>query len=219
MVVLNAQDERCVAMAGRVPDGCEVMLVSTDPAQADYARHVQGGGRGMHLQHDRLVLVQGAQRVVVAELRRLPFTLDGRARHNVENALAACATLIGLGIAPERVGPALSTFGLGVVHNPLRLNVFRAHGVMLFVDYAHNAAAYRALADTVRRLVPGRLIGVVTAPGDRRDDDLADIGRVCAGGFDELVLYELDEWRGRLRRGQRDRIGQRDRSRAGLRSR
>ena len=41
------------------------------------------------------------------------------------------------------------------------------------------------------------MIGVVTAPGDRRDEDLAEIGRICAEGFDELVLYEMDEYRGR----------------------
>jgi hypothetical protein len=29
-----------------------------------------------------------------------------------------------------------------------------------------------------------------SAPGDRRDADLIDIGRTCAAGFDELVVYE-----------------------------
>jgi cyanophycin synthetase len=39
-------------------------------------------------------------------------------------------------------------------------------------------------------------VGVVSAPGDRRDVDLIDIGRTCAAGFDELVVYESEN-RGR----------------------
>jgi cyanophycin synthetase len=30
----------------------------------------------------------------------------------------------------------------------------------------------------------------VTAPGDRRDEDLVEIGHVCGERFDELVVYE-----------------------------
>jgi cyanophycin synthetase len=38
------------------------------------------------------------------------------------------------------------------------------------VDYAHNAASYEALGGFVKNW-PGRRIGVVGGPGDRRDDD------------------------------------------------
>ena len=45
-------------------------------------------------------------------------------------------------------------------------------------------------------MTPGRLVGVVAAPGDRRDADLVDVGQTCAAGFDELVIYETEN-RGR----------------------
>jgi cyanophycin synthetase len=41
-----------------------------------------------------------------------------------------------------------------------------------------------------------RRIGVVTAPGDRRDEDLRDVGRRCAG-LDYVILKEDDNRRGR----------------------
>jgi cyanophycin synthetase len=81
-------------------------------------------------------------------------------------------------------------------NNPLRSNVFDVDGVTVIVDYAHNSAAYAALAETARAMTPGRLVGVVAAPGDRRDSDLVDIGVTCAAGFDELVVYETEN-RGR----------------------
>jgi cyanophycin synthetase len=144
-----------------------------------------------------LMLARGEHRIPLVEAARLPFTLNGRARHNVENALAACAALVALGIARERIVAGLSTFTSGASHNPLRLNVFRTRGVTLLVDYAHNVAAYRAIIATARQLTTRRLHGVVAAPGDRRDDDLVEIGRVCRAGFDELVVYEMDEARDR----------------------
>ena len=40
------------------------------------------------------------------------------------------------------------------------------------------------------------LVGVVSAPGDRRECDLREIGAVCAAGFDDIVIYESEN-RGR----------------------
>jgi cyanophycin synthetase len=89
--------------------------------------------------------------------------------------------------------------------NPLRTNVFEVRGVTVIVDYAHNPAAYKALAEMARSLLPGQLVGIVTAPGDRRDADLLEVGRVCAGRFDELVVYESAS-RGRAHGGAVDLI-------------
>ena len=95
------------------------------------------------------------------------------------------------------VGLSLAGFTSGANQNPLRLNLFRACGVTVLVDYAHNAAAYRALIDTARQLAERRVLGVVAAPGDRREQDLVEMGRLCQDGFDEVLLYEMDEARGR----------------------
>jgi cyanophycin synthetase len=64
------------------------------------------------------------------------------------------------------------------------------------VDYAHNPAAVDGLMDLVRRMPAHRRIGVITAPGDRRDEDLRSVGRRCAG-LDFVILKEDDNLRGR----------------------
>ncbi|WP_280156279.1 cyanophycin synthetase [Piscinibacter sp. XHJ-5] len=196
-VVLNAQDERCVAMAARAPRGCEVIYFAQDRSHPVFARHLQQGGRGVHVQQGIVMLGHGEHDMPLVDVTRLPFTLQGLARHNVENALAAFAALLALDIAGDSIGAAMASFTSSAHQNPLRLNVFRSCGITLLVDYAHNAAAYRAIIATARGLTAQRVIGVATAPGDRRDDDLAEIGQVCADGFDDVVFYEMDEFRGR----------------------
>jgi cyanophycin synthetase len=100
------------------------------------------------------------------------------------------------GFGNLEIAAGLRTFVSDWKHNPLRSNVFDVDGVTVIFDYAHNTAAYAALAETARALTPGRLVGVVAAPGDRRDEDLVAIGATCAAGFDELVVYETEN-RGR----------------------
>jgi cyanophycin synthetase len=199
-LVLNAEDEHCVRMAADARDGAEVLFFALQPDHPVVRRHLADGGRAVVLREGEIVLADrdGVQPVVRAE--RLPFTLGGRARHNVANALAAVAALVALGHAPQSVAQALCGFACNSQANPLRFNVFQLGPVRLVVDYAHNPAAYRALIDTCRATgADGRLVGVVSAPGDRRDAELAQIGRLCAEGFDEVVVYELDEDRGRAR--------------------
>jgi cyanophycin synthetase len=170
---------------------------SHDPAHPTFAEHVDRGGRGVYESGGLLMWADGGHQLRLASSRELPFTLQGKARHNVSNAMAVLAALISLQIPPERVVAGLSSFTSSESQNPLRLNVYQTEGVTLLVDYAHNAAAYRAIAQTGRAMTSGRLIGVVAAPGNRRDDDLIEIGRVCGGGFDAVVVYEMDDKRGR----------------------
>jgi cyanophycin synthetase len=50
-----------------------------------------------------------------------------------------------------------------------------------------------------RGLVSGRRIGVMATAGDRRDDDIAEVGRVAARYFDVVVAREDANPRGRPR--------------------
>jgi cyanophycin synthetase len=195
-VVLNAEDDHCVAMADALATHVEVLYFALDADNPVLLRHLERGGRGVYLQDETLVLADGARDEALVDARQMPVSLGGAARYNIANAMAAAAALTACGFGNDEIADALRSFVSDSKHNPLRSNVFDVDGVTVIVDYAHNCAAYAALAETARAMTPGRLVGVVSAPGDRRDADLIDIGRICAAGFDELVVYE-GENRGR----------------------
>ncbi|HJV04669.1 MAG TPA: hypothetical protein VJ868_05345, partial [Actinomycetota bacterium] len=44
-------------------------------------------------------------------------------------------------------------------------------------------------------------VAVVATPGDRRDDDIRELGRVAARHFDEVIVREDEQLRGRKRGG------------------
>jgi cyanophycin synthetase len=82
----------------------------------------------------------------------------------------------------------------------------------VILDYAHNAAGLETLGEFVDRLasdsaVPERpgeaaraanlVVGVVATAGDRRDDDMRQLGRVAARHFDIVIVREDRNPRGR----------------------
>jgi cyanophycin synthetase len=204
-VVLNAEDPLCVAMARRVHPDVEVVYFSMEPDNPILLRHLEEGGRAVYFQDKSIVVADATYHQELLRVEAMPIAFEGRARYNIANGLAAAAGLMAAGFSNLQIATGLSTFVSDGKTNPLRTNVFDVRGVTVIVDYAHNPAAYTALAEMARALLPGQLVGIVTAPGDRRDDDLRDVGRVCAARFDELVVYESSS-RGRAYGGAVDLI-------------
>lgn len=191
--VLNADDSFCVAMRDTLAPDCQPVFFAMDARNPVLLDHVQSGAAGAFLDDDGwLVWCHAGECSKVVKATDLPFTLQGHARHNTANALAALAALCCLGYEKAAIANSLTRFVSNAQSNPLRGNLFEVEGVKLIVDYAHNVVAYRALCEMARSMYQGagRLLGVITSPGDRRPEDLYATGQVCAKGFDEFVVYE-----------------------------
>jgi cyanophycin synthetase len=128
----------------------------------------------------------------------IPATMEGRATHNVQNALFAAAICYGLGKGLEDIRHGLRTFNASFFQAPGRMNVFDEHPFRVILDYGHNPAAIEAMTKLIQQLDPdGRRICVVTLPGDRRNEDIAEAARIVAGGFDHFICRRDDNARGR----------------------
>lgn len=207
-VVLNADDAMCVRLAARAPNTAEIVYFGFDATQPAMASHLASGGRAVYADKGLLVWAEGHGHTPLVLSAHLPFTLHDRARHNIANAMACFAALLALDVPGERIAAELAGFSSSESQNPLRLNIYRCQGVTLVVDYAHNAEAYEAIIVTGRLIARGRLIGVVAVPCDRRASDQIAIGRLCGSGFDCLVIYEMDDLRGKPAGQTAERVAQ-----------
>jgi cyanophycin synthetase len=136
----------------------------------------------------------------------IPATFGGKARMNIANALAAAAAAWASGAHLHDIRHGLRTFTTSFFQAPGRLNYLEVNGVRAIIDYCHNVDGMRNLADFVRQLVAegangasrhGRAIGVIGMPGDRRDEDMREYGALAAAAFDEIVVREDRNLRGR----------------------
>ena len=128
----------------------------------------------------------------------IPATVEGRAMHNVQNAMFAAALAYNMGVSLDDIRHGLRTFDSTFFQAPGRMNIYDEHPFKVILDYAHNAAAVKAICDLAGRFdVEGKRIIVLAAPGDRRDQDIRDIAGIAAGNFDHYICRRDDNVRGR----------------------
>jgi cyanophycin synthetase len=197
--VLNADDPLVCAMASHAEG--RIMYFSRSATNELVRDHVQRGGRAAVLEQgvngDMLTIYDGDRHIPVTWTHLIPATFEGKAKFNVENALAAAAIAYSLGASLEHIRQGLRTFTTSFFQAPGRCNVFDEHPFRVIVDYGHNPAAMEKMVDFVQGLRRGRTIGVIQAAGDRRDADIVELGRVAARGFDVVIVKEDGSLRGR----------------------
>jgi cyanophycin synthetase len=199
--VLNADDPNVVKMSGYT-EAKVICYVTMNPSHALVREHVRAGGRACALEAgvngSMITLYDKGSHIPLMWTHLIPATLEGRALHNVQNAMIAAAVAFSLGIKLDAIRQGLRTFDTTFFQAPGRMNVFNEHPFKVLMDYGHNAHAVGVMTDLAQRLdVTGRRIVVLTGPGDRRDEDLREIANVVAGKFDHYVCRRDDALRGR----------------------
>ena len=203
--VLNADDENVIRMSAHT-DAKHLCYVTTHPEHTgvtEFMReHIRAGGRACALEAgvngQMITLYDKGRHIPLMWTHLIPATMEGRAMHNVQNAMFAAAIAFSLDIKLDAIRQGLRTFDTTFFQAPGRMNVYDEHPFKVIFDYAHNAHAVGVMADLAQRLdVRGRRIVVVAGPGDRRDEDIRDIARAVAGRFDHYICRRDDGLRGR----------------------
>jgi cyanophycin synthetase len=80
---------------------------------------------------------------------------------------------------------------------PGRLNFFHFKNYSILADFAHNPHGLKLLGDFVNKLEYPKKIGVISGTGDRRDEDIMELGELSAQYFDEIIIRCDKNLRGR----------------------
>jgi cyanophycin synthetase len=199
--VLNADDNNVIRMSAHT-DAKHLCYVTINPQHAVVREHIRAGGRACALEAgvngQMITLYDKGRHIPLMWTHLIPATLEGRAMHNVQNAMFAAAMAFSLDLKLDAIRQGLRTFDSTFFQAPGRMNVYDEHPFKVIFDYAHNAHAVGVMADLAQRLdVRGRRIVVVAGPGDRRDEDIRDIALAVTGRFDHYICRRDDGLRGR----------------------
>jgi cyanophycin synthetase len=194
--VLNADDERVAAMAEHVTG--KVAYFSMDSENPLVRSHVQRGGIAAVYAQGYLTILEKDWVHRIEKVEQVPVTLGGRAPFMIANALAASLAAFVQAVNIEHIRAALRSFKASAQQTPGRMNLFNLGHYHALVDYAHNPAGYEAVGSFVKNW-SGPAIGVVGGPGDRRDEDLVELGKLSATFFEQIIVKEDDDNRGRPR--------------------
>lgn len=199
--VLNADDINCLKMADYA-NVDSIFYVTLNPGHSLVKEHIRAGGKAIVLEPgmsgEMLTIYDNGLHMPILWSHLIPATLEGKAVHNVQNAMFAAAMAYSFGVDLDNIRHGLRTFDTSYFQAPGRMNVFDEHPFKVILDYGHNPAALGAMADLADRLdVKGRRIVVLSMPGDRRDQDVAEAARILAGHFDHYICKADDNRRNR----------------------
>jgi cyanophycin synthetase len=195
MAVLNAADPHVAAMAESCPG--QVSFFSLDPSLPIMARQRARGLRQVYRDQTDIVAAQGVHEVRRIALNRVAITDGGRIAFQVENVMAAVAAAWALGLSWEHIEQGLASFDSDAITVPGRFNRFTYRGATVIADYGHNPDAILALSRAIEAMPAKRRHMVISAAGDRRDEDIVEQAVIVGDYFDEVILYQDAAQRGR----------------------
>lgn len=194
-VVLNADDPISVTIIKRVKS--KRAMFSKDKYNPILRKNIKNGGYGVYV-HEKIMYVESDKCIVpIVNVKDIKITLEGKLDYNIENAMAACAALVGLNVDYSIIKEGLMRFYGDEDFNPGRFNMYNVNGVMVVLDYGHNIEGYKAVLKGAQNITHNRLIGVIGVPGDRTNSSVEEVGKIAGENFDYIYIKEDRDRRGR----------------------
>ncbi|GGG56114.1 cyanophycin synthetase [Hymenobacter glacieicola] len=193
--VLNADDDLVYAMREKLE--CRVALFSMNEHSPRIREHAESGGLAAVYEEGYITIYKNSYKLRIDRASEFPITFGGRATFNIENALAAALACYCYGFDKDDIKQALRTFVPSAAKTPGRMNVYKFPTFEVIVDYAHNTHGIEKFAEFLNATEATRKVGVVSGLGDRRDEDTLSFARVAGRIFDEVVLRQDRDLRGK----------------------
>lgn len=115
----------------------------------------------------------------------------------IQNILPAVIAGFVSGFKVDDMRLALETFIPSPSLTPGRMNMFKFKNFEVMVDYAHNPAGFQAIARFLDRIDAKPKVGIIAGVGDRRDEDIISLGSLASQMFDEIIIRQDKNLRGR----------------------
>ena len=193
--VLNADDDLVFDMANKVE--CNFALFSMNEKNPRIQRQFKRGGISAIYENGYITICKGEWKMRVSKASNVPLTMGGKASFMIQNVLAAVLATYLDGFKIEDIKVAIESFIPSPSQTPGRLNMFNFNNFKVLLDYAHNPAGFRAIKDYVDQIDATKKVGIVAGVGDRRTEDNIELGAIAAEMFDEIIIRQDRNLRGK----------------------
>jgi cyanophycin synthetase len=194
--VLNADNGYCVKIAKEAR--CNVAYFSMDENNPVIKEHCKKGGIAAIYEDGFITIKSGDWKLRVDKASHIPLTFGGTVNFMIQNVLAATLATYLWGYKPEDIRLSLETFIPSAAHTPGRMNVFRFKTFKVLVDFAHNPDGFRGIKTFLQGQEATKYIGIISATGDRKDEDILETARISAQMFDKIYICQEKYLRGRV---------------------
>ena len=193
--ILNADDELVFEMSRTLK--CKVALFSMDEENIHIKKQQSSGGLCAVYEHGFITICKGEWKLRVVKAVNVPLTYGGKAAFMIQNVLPAILTAYIRGFTIEDIKVGLESFIPSPSQTPGRLNLFQFKDFQVLLDYAHNPSGMRALQKFIEKIEAVSKVGIIAGVGDRRETDTNEIGSIAAEMFDEIIIRQDKNLRGK----------------------
>ena len=193
--VLNADNKYCVSVSKTVD--CNIAYFSIDEKNPIIIEHCKKGGIAAIYENGFITIQKGEWKFRVEKASHIPLTFGGRVTFMIYNVLAATLATYVYGFTIEDIKLNLATFIPSAAQTPGRMNIFEFKEYKVLIDFAHNADGFKGIKEFLSTVESPYKIGIITGTGDRRDDDIRNMGRISAEMFDHIIIRQDKFLRGR----------------------
>lgn len=194
--ILNADNPYCVTV-GRETTHCNIAYFAMNENNPVIEEHCSRSGVAAFIDGGYLTIKKGNWKIKLMKVSHIPITFNGTVGFMIQNSMAAALATFLWGFKTEDIRSSLETFVPSPAHTPGRMNIFEFRDYRILVDYAHNPDGMKGLKNFILNSDAAYRTGVISGTGDRRDDDIREIGRLAAGMFDDIVICQERYLRGR----------------------
>lgn len=191
--ILNADDDLVYAIKDDLL--CNVALFSLQASNSRVLEHCENGGAAAYIEMDNIIFHNNRQKLILAKVHEIPLTYNGTSSCMLQNILAALLGGILSNFRPRDLINWLKAFNPKKV--PGRMNIYEIGNIKIMLDYAHNVGAFQELEAYFSQTPCIKKIGIIGTPGDRRENDIKQLGFYSARIFDEIIIRHDDDGRGR----------------------
>jgi cyanophycin synthetase len=193
--ILNADDPLVYKMAESLK--CNVAFFSLDENSDKIREHCKSGGIAAVLTSEGSIEIHdGIKKINAGQVDQMPITLGGTADFMIQNVMPVLIASYVSGFDMDKVQKTLYKFQTSAATTPGRLNFFDFEDFKVIVDYAHNPHSFEAFGRMLKK-ISGRKTGIITGVGDRRSEDLVQIGKISAEMYDDIIIRIDTDTRGR----------------------
>lgn len=196
--ILNADDDLVYNIKKELK--CQIGLFSIHQNNLRISEHIRNGGKAIGIEDGFVVLYDGQWKTKIDKIINIPLSMKGHAECMIKNILPAVLAAVLQGFGLQNIREGLKSFIPSAAQTPGRMNIFEFNNFKIMVDYAHNPDGFLQLKKFMDANNTASIkIGVLSATGDRRDEDIINMGKIAAQTFDEIILKHDEDLRGRTK--------------------
>lgn len=163
--------------------------------------HIERGNTAYYVKDDYMVKNSGGIEERIISVKEVPFAFYGISKSNTRNIMVAMIAVEHIDKDISNIINVVKRLECNIDTNLGRQNIIDFNSFKMIIDYGHNSEAFREVFSIANSIGNKRIVGLITAAGDREDIYIKELGSIAARFCDEIIIKEQPDLRGR-RKGE-----------------